>query len=312
MNVVFASGFFTSAPVHTALIVGGFVAFVTGIVGIFTVTRGQSFAGHALADLGAVGGSAAFLVGISQLCGFIGAGIIAAILMEAIGIKRVQGRDVATGIVFGLGLGLTALFLYWDTTISNSSNAAVSVLFGSLFVIDTSLVPLVVILSLIALFLIVAIYRWLLIDAVSPELAVVRGVPVRLTGIVFLIALALSVELSSLTIGAILSTALLIGPAATVLRFTRRVGRAAVLAGALGVASTWMGIVVSYDSYYWFGAHHNWPVSFCIVAIVFLVYLLSGLVMAGRRRAGVRGRAEQVSAHVHGASPAAEHSRVVS
>lgn len=290
LGAVFANGFFTSGTVHTALLVGCLVALVTGIVGVFTVSRGQSFAGHALADLGAVGGSGAFLIGISQLWGFVGAGIIAAVLMELVGVKRLRGRDVATGIIFGSGLGLTALFLYWDTTIANTSNAAISVLFGSLFVIDTSLIPLVVGLSIVSLALIVAIYRWLLLDAVNQDMAAVRGVPVRLTGIVFLIALALAVELSSLTIGAILSTALLIGPAAIALRLTKRIGVAAIASGLIGVVATAAGIVVSYDSYYWFGNKTNWPVSFCIVAIVFLAYLLSGAVASWREHTVRRER----------------------
>ncbi|MFC4245177.1 metal ABC transporter permease [Gryllotalpicola reticulitermitis] len=267
-----ASGFLSSPTVHTALIVGGFVAAVTGIIGVFTVIRGQSFAGHALADLGAVGGSGAFLVGISQLWGFVGAGIIAALLMEVIGVQRLKGRDVATGVVFGFGLGLTALFLYWDTTIGGSSNAAVSVLFGSLFVIDPGVIPTVIALSIVALLLIVVAYRWLLMESLDHDLAAARGVPVRVTGILFLVALALAVELSSLTIGAILSTALLIGPAATALLLTRRFGYAVLLSAGLAVATTWVGCWVSYESYYW-GGRTNWPVSFCIVALVFLVYL---------------------------------------
>lgn len=266
------SGFLASPTVHTALLVGGFVAAVTGIVGVFTVVRGQSFAGHALADLGAVGGSGAFLLGISQLWGFIGAGIVAALLMEVIGVRRLQGRDVATGVVFGFGLGLTALFLYWDTTIGGSSNAAVSVLFGSLFVLDPGVIAPVIGLSIVTLLLIGAIYRWLLMESIDHDLAAARGVPVRLAGILFLIALALAVELSSLTIGAILSTALLIGPAATALLLTRRFGLAVVISACLAVAITCVGCWVSYESYYWSGGT-NWPVSFCIVAVVFLVYV---------------------------------------
>jgi zinc/manganese transport system permease protein len=278
------SGFFASQPVQTALIVGALVAAVSGLVGVFTVLRRQSFAGHALADLGAVGGSAAFLLGISQLWGFVGAGILAAALMELIGIKRVQGRDVATGIVFGLGLGFTALFLYWDTTVKNASNAAISVLFGSLFVIDPTIVPLVLVLSVIASLIVVVFYRWMLVDSLSQDLAAVRHIPVRLTGILFLVALALAVELSALTIGAVLSTALLIGPAAAALRLTRRVGFAAIIAMAIGVASTWLGILISYDSYRWFGGGHSWPVSFCIVVVVFVAYLLSGIALPVRAR----------------------------
>lgn len=287
MNLV---GFLTSSTVHTALVVGGFVALVTGIVGVFTIVRGQSFAGHALADLGAVGGSGAFLIGVSQVWGFIGAGVIAALLMEVVGVRRLQGRDVSTGIVFGFGLGLTALFLYWSTTIGGSSNAAVSVLFGSLFVIAPSVIPLVVGLSIVALLLVAATYRWLLMESLDHGLAAARGVPVRLTGIVFLVALALAVELSSLTIGAILSTALLIGPAATALLLTRRFGVAVALAAGIGVLSTWAGCLISYESYYWAGRQGNWPVSFCIVAVVLLVYLGARAVMGiGSRVRDQRG-----------------------
>jgi zinc/manganese transport system permease protein len=269
--------FFASVPVQLALVVGTLVAAVSALVGVFTVLRRQSFAGHALADLGAVGGSAAFLLGIPQLLGFIGAGILAAALMELVGIKRVQGRDVATGIVFGLGLGLTALFLYLDTQHAGTSNAAISVLFGSLFVIDVSVLPLVAALSVLATLIVVVFYRWLLVDSLDQDLAAVRGIPVRLTGILFLVALALAVELSALTIGAVLSTALLIAPAAAALRLTRRLGFAILIAVAIGVGSTWLGILVSFESYTWFAGAHSWPVSFCIVAVAFIAYLLTGI-----------------------------------
>jgi zinc/manganese transport system permease protein len=277
--------FFSSAPVQLALVVGALVAVSSALVGVFTVMRRQSFAGHALADLGAVGGSAAFLLGISQLWGFVAAGVLAAGLMELVGVKRVQGRDVATGIVFGLGLGLTGLFLYLDTQHAGTSNAAVSVLFGSLFVIDTSILPTVAVLAAIACAIIVITYRWLLIDSVSQDLAAVRGIPVRLTGILFLVSLALAVELSSLTIGAVLSTALLIGPAASALRLTRRVGFAIAIAIGIGVGSTWLGILISYESFGWLHGAHSWPVSFCIVAVLFVAYLLSGISRPGRAAA---------------------------
>jgi zinc/manganese transport system permease protein len=281
------TAFFASGPVQLALLVGTLVAAVSALVGVFTVIRRQSFAGHALADLGAVGGSAAFLLGIPQLVGFVGAGILAAGAMELVGIKRVQGRDVATGIVFGLGLGLTALFLYLDTLHAGTSNAAISVLFGSLFVIDASILPLVVVLAGIACLIVVLFYRWFLVDSLSQDLAAVKHIPVRLTGILFLVALALAVELSALTIGAVLSTALLIAPAAAALRLTRRIGFAIVISVVIGIGSTWLGILISFESYGWSAGAHSWPVSFCIVLVAFAAYLLSGIavpVRAGRKR----------------------------
>ena len=74
LHAVFEPGFFSSGPVHVALAVGGLVALVSGIVGSFAVVRGQSYAGHALADISVTGGSASFLVGVSPLWGFVGVG----------------------------------------------------------------------------------------------------------------------------------------------------------------------------------------------------------------------------------------------
>ena len=80
-------------------------------------------------------------------------------------------------------------------------------------------------------------------------------------------ALAVAVGLSALAIGAILSTALLIGPAATALRLTNRTGAALIAAAVIGVVATWLGVLLAYDSYYWGSGHNGYPVSFFIVAL---------------------------------------------
>ena len=98
---------------------------------------------------------------------------------------------------------------------------------------------------------IAAVYRPLLLSTVSTDIAAARGVPVRLVGLLFMLALAVSVGLSSLAIGAILSTALLIGPPAAALRLTKSVAGALAVACLIGVAATWLGVLLAYDSYYW-------------------------------------------------------------
>ena len=148
-------------------------------------------------------------------------------------------------------------------------------------------------LAVIACAIIVVFFRWLLVDSLSQDLAAVRGIPVRLTGILFLVALALAVELSALTIGAVLSTALLIAPAAAALRLTRRVGLAILIAIGIGVGSTWLGILISYESFGWLHGAHSWPVSFCIVIVLFVAYLLSGIA----RAASAVGRRQRCSRH---------------
>ena len=286
LSPVFGPGFFESSTVHTALAVGGLVAVASGVVGVFTVLRGQSFAGHAFGDIGTTGGSGAYLVGIGPLWGFLIAGLAGAAAMEAIGVQRARGRDLATGIVLGAALGLAALFLYLSTTASSTTGATVTVLFGSIFAVSSSTIPLVIVLSAVSVAIIAVLYRPLLLSSVSSELAAARGIPVRVVGALYLLSLAVAVALAALTIGAILSTALLIGPAATALRLTKSPGRAILTAGLLGVATTWIGIVLAYDSFHWPPAGHGWPVSFFVVALVLFFYLLAGLPELLRARAG--------------------------
>jgi zinc/manganese transport system permease protein len=275
LEPLFAEGFFGNSSVHIALVVGAAVAIVTGVVGVFTVMRGQSFAGEALGDIGTTGGSAAALVGAGPLAGFVAVDVLAAAAMELVGVQRVRGRDLATGIVLGAAIGLAALFLYLDTT-NGSNGSTVTILFGSIFAISSSTIPAVVALAVLSVVLIAALYRPLLLATVSPEMAAARGIPVRAVGALYLLALALATALAAITIGTILSTALLIGPAATALRLTRRPWRAMLAAAALGLAAVWVGIVLAYDSYHWPPKEHGWPVSFFVVALVFATYLASG------------------------------------
>src|SRR5271166_6451730 len=149
-TAVFEPGFFGSAQVHVAVTIGGIVAVVSAIVGVFTVMRGQSFAGHALGDVSAAGGSGALLIGLSPIAGFVGLGIVGAGLMDMIGVQRLRGRDIATGIVLGAAIGLSALFLYLGTITGATTGATQQILFGSIFTTTSGTVQVVLLLGAIA------------------------------------------------------------------------------------------------------------------------------------------------------------------
>jgi zinc/manganese transport system permease protein len=282
MHYIFESGFFASEPVRTALLVGTVIAITSAVTGLFTVTRGQSFAGHSLGDIATTGGSGAFLVGLNQFWGYLAFAAAAAAVMELIGVQRTRGRDVATGVVLGGALGLAALFLYLGTQQTSTTGASFTILFGSLFVLTSSTVPALIASALLALGIVVVLARVLLLSSLSPDIAAARGVPVRLVGAGYLIALAIAVALSAMIIGAVLSTALLIGPAATALRITRGPVRTMAAAAGIGVLAIWIGVLLAYDSYYWPPAGRSWPVSFFVVALIVGGYLISYLIPAKR------------------------------
>ena len=286
-------GLLSNGAVRTAFLVGTVVAVTSGVVGVLTVIRGQSFAGHSLADVATTGGAGAFLIGVNQFWGFLIAGVAGAAIMELIGVQRRRGRDVATGVVLGAALGAAALFLYLGTQTSSTTGASFTILFGSMFVISPDTVPALIASGVLALAVVAVLSRVLLLTSLSPELAAARGVPVRAVGIAYLAALAVAVSLSAVVIGAVLSTALLIGPAATALRVAKSPGRAMAAAALIGTAITWLGILLAYDSYYWPPHGHGWPVSFFVVALVVVAYLLS---YAWRPRRNRRDRAATAAA----------------
>jgi len=272
MHWIVEPGLFSNHAVLTALALGAMVSIVSAVVGVFTVLRGQSFAGHALTDVATAGGAAASLAVISPLIGFVGGGILGAGAMEAIGVQRVKGRDV----------GLAALFLYLITLHSATTGSTQLILFGSVFTVSSSTLPDVAVLSAIVLLGLSLIQRPLLLSSISVELAAARGIRLRWVGIAFMVMLAAAVGLSAIVIGSILSTALLIGPPASTLKVASRLRSAMMVACALGVVATTLGVVLAYDSYYWFPSRRGLPVSFFVVMIVVIEFALASFL--GNRR----------------------------
>jgi zinc/manganese transport system permease protein len=297
MHYLIEPGFLASGPVRTALLVGAVVAITSGVIGVFTVIRGQSFAGHSLSDVATTGGAGAFLAGINQFWGFLVTGAVAALLMEGIGAQRRRSRDVATGVVLGGALGAAALFLYLGTLQTATTGASFTILFGSIFVVSPDTVPAVIAAGLVALATTMLLARPLLLTALSPDIARARHVNVRLVGIAYLMALAVDVSLSAVAIGAVLSTALLIGPAATALRLVKSPVKAMIVAAASGLAATWIGVLLAYDSYYWPPHGHGWPVSFFVVALVLAGYLATYLAnkVRGPKRLAPRSPHEEAA-----------------
>ena len=269
------SGFLSNQAVHQALLVGLIVPIVAGAVGVMVVIRGESFAAHSLGGLGTVGRSVAALTSTAPLIGYLGAALLAALLMGVSGSLNRRDRDVVTGLVLSTALGVSALLLYLAATSSTSSGTTSTVLFGSIFALSGISLTACYALGIGCLLVLVLLGRPLLLSSVNPELAAARGVRVRGLALVFLLLLAVTAALASVAVGTMLSTALLVGPAATALRLTRRPGTAMALAMAIGVVETWVGVLLSYASDHWPPAQTNWPVSFFIVALVVAGYLAS-------------------------------------
>lgn len=247
--------------IQNAFFAGSIVAIVAGFVGYFLITRGLTFAGHALSHIGFAGAAGALVVGVDPIFGMlfftiatgIGIGVFA---------KDLREEDVNIGIVMTLMLGLGALFI---ALYNGYAEQAYSILFGTILGISHTDILVTAIFGIATIIALAAIFRPLLFSSIDPEVAEARGVPVKTLSIIFLIIVAIAVSMSVEVVGVLLIFTLLVGPAATSTRLVHEPLSAIALSIGLGLLYTWLGI--------FFAAIWNLPVSFCIATISFAVYL---------------------------------------
>jgi zinc/manganese transport system permease protein len=263
------SAFFASPNVQAALLASAIVAALSAAIGYFVVLRGLSFAGHAVTDIGLTGGAGALLAGVPPLAGLIAFSIGASVAVGALG-DRARERDLATGLVLAFALGIGALFLHLQTQAANAQSA---LLFGSVFETDPALLRAVAIIGACAVLALAAMYRPLLFSSVAPEVARVSGVAVRSLGFAFLVVMAIAVAETAQIVGVLISTALLVGPAATAIALVREPLRGIGCAMLLGIAEVWLAIVLAYASFGWSHGTTTWPVSFFVAVLALAAYL---------------------------------------
>jgi len=254
--------------IQHAFFAGSFVAIVAACVGYFLLSRGLTFAGHALSHIGFAGAAGALVLGIDPVFGMLLFTVAASVGIGFLD-KHLRERDVNIGIMMTLMLGLGALFL---SLYAGYAERAYSILFGTILGISALDVMVTAVkrsmpntFCTVTLLVLVVIFRPLLFSSFDPEVAEARGVPIRFLAILFLILVAITVSMSVQVVGVLLVFTLLVGPAATAMRLVFHPLGAIALAVVLGLLYTWLGIFLAIQG--------NWPVSFYIAAISFAVYV---------------------------------------
>jgi zinc/manganese transport system permease protein len=252
--------------VHTALMAGAVVAVVSGAIGTFVVTRGASFAVHAVSELGFTGAAAALVVGIDPVGGMVAGSLIVGGVLGLLSLRG-RERDSAIGAVLAFGLGVGVLFL---SLYQGYATEATNLLFGSIVgVSDRQLLELTVV-AVIVLAGIAAAYRPLLFSSMDPEVAEARGVPLRAISVLTFMLLALTTAEAIQVVGVLLVLTLVITPAAAAQRLTANPATAILLSIVIALVATEGGILLSLQQ--------PWPTSFFISSISFAAYLAARVV----------------------------------
>lgn len=251
---------------------GSIVAVLAGVVGWFMVLRNQTFAGHTLAISAFPGAAAATLLGVSVTAGYFAFAVAAAIVVAIAARpgRRFSEESAVVGTVQAFALACGYLFVALYKGFLNSVTAP---LFGSSFAITNDQVLTLGAVAVATIAVLASIGRPLFFASVDADVAVARGVRVRLLGTVFLVVLGAAAAEASQIAGALLVFSLLVMPAATAQRITPKPAVSLGLTVVLALVVTWAGLVLAYYALY--------PLGFCISSFAFGGYLLA---RAARRR----------------------------
>jgi zinc/manganese transport system permease protein len=270
--------------VRNAYLAGTGVALACGVVGWFVLLRAQLFAGDALSHVAFVGAVAAAAAGIDLRIGLFALTVGVAGAMGMLG-RHGGADDTVIGIVFSWILGIGALLLVVVATSAAGGEAltASSTLFGGIYSLSAGASELAAAIAVLVAVGVGSIFRPLLLSTLDPEVAVVRGVPVRVLGAGFLILLAVVTAESTQAVGALLLLGLLAAPAGAAHKLTTSPYRGVALSAMFALLAVWGGLALSY-------AVSSLPPGSAIIGLAATGYLAASAV-AARRRRGLRSPA---------------------
>jgi zinc transport system permease protein len=226
-----------------ALAAGIVVGAVAPAVGFFLVQRQLSLIGDGIGHIAFAGVALGYLVGVDPVVTALVASV-----GGAVGIERLRGMretvgDQALALFFYGGIAAGVVMI----SSAGALNANLfSFLFGSILTVEPGDVVLVAVLGVVALGVVVFLYRGLVAVAVDEEAARASGLPVTAINVALAALAGLVVAISMRIVGILLIAALMALPVMTAARIARSLRSALLLAIAIGILAAVGGLVAAY------------------------------------------------------------------
>jgi zinc/manganese transport system permease protein len=255
-------GMWQWAFMRNAFEAGTIIAVLAGIMGYFVVLRRASFATHALGHVGFSGAAGAVLFAVNPVYGLLLFTMGGGTGMALLG-RKAATRDIEVGTVlaFMLGLGLIFLSLY-----KGFATTAYSILFGEILGVTDAGVLLTLEAAVIVLAVLAVIHRPLLFSSLDEDVAEAKGLPMLSLNLAFMLLVAVAISFAVQVVGILLIFALIVTPAASAVRLTKRPLYAVVVSVGIALFAIWIGLFVSW--------YEPYPPSFFIVTTAFLIYVI--------------------------------------
>ena len=226
------------------LIVATLAGGLCGLVGVFVVLRGMSYIGHGLSHAIFGGAVASYVMSVNF---FLGAGLwgfASALLIGGVSRRRSIGADAAIGVIttasFAVGLALISRY----HAFTRNFEAA---LFGN--VLGVTMTDIYVLAGVAAgsTALIFLRYRVFLFTTFDREVADVFGVHTARVDALLALVLAATIIATMQILGVTLVAAVLIIPTVIARMLTNSFSRMLILSTAIGAASGFVGMNLSYQ-----------------------------------------------------------------
>ncbi|MDP6493039.1 MAG: metal ABC transporter permease [Acidimicrobiales bacterium] len=257
-----------------ALLAGLLAVVATSVVGTWVVLRGMTFLGDALAHGVLPGIALAVVIGVSPT---LGALVAAAVMVGGVHVVRRHSpmpEDASIGLLF---VGMLALAV---VIVSAGATADVGdlhrVLFGSVTGLETADLWRQAVAAAIAVVGAFVFHRAFLVLTFDETQAALLGLRPRLTHLVLMGLVAMSVVASFEAVGSLLVFAFLVAPPTTAVLVVRRIPLVMATAVGVGSVAVVLGALISY--------HHDTAAG-ATMALVAVLFCFAVMGVGGLREA---------------------------
>ena len=225
-----------------ALTISVIVAIPCALLSVFLVLKGWALMGDAMSHAVFPGIVLAYIAGIPLAIGAFIAGLFCAVATGYLDDNSRIKRDTLMGIVFS-GMFGAGLVLY----VSIQSEIHLDhILFGDMLGVSLGDIAQTAVIALGIALVIGLKWKDLLLHAFDPHQAKACGLNTTLLHYGLLCMIALTIVATLKSVGIILSISLLIAPGAIAILLTRQFSHALILAVVMSMATSFMGVYLSF------------------------------------------------------------------
>ncbi|MGI9412646.1 MAG: metal ABC transporter permease [Hyphomicrobiales bacterium] len=227
-----------------ALVAGVGVALVAGPLGCFIVWRRMAYFGDTISHSALLGVSLAFLLELNIMVGVFAVASCVSLALLALQRSGTLSSDAILGILSHSALALGLVIIAFMTWLRID---LMGYLFGDILAVSRTDIALIYGGGAAVLGFLVAIWRPLLAETASFDLARAEGMRPERARLVFMLLIAAVIAITMKIVGILLITALLIIPAATARRLATGPEHMALIAAGVGAAAVVAGLFGSLE-----------------------------------------------------------------